>query len=100
LALDLQAKANVYVLNGDAPAQTAQVRQVSKTTLPILRDETLAVATQYDFLPKAGQPMGNMSGVAQMGFVIIDTKGIIRVQRADIYFGEHAGQILYILKIL
>ena len=80
--------------------QTAQVRQISKVTLPILRDENLAVATQYDFLPKAGQPMAGMSGVSQMGFVIIDTQGTIRVQRVDIYFGEHAEQILDILKIL
>ena len=97
---DLQAKANVYVINPDDPAQTAQVRQISKITLPILRDENLAVATQYDFLPKPGQPMGGMAGVPQMGFVVIDTQGIIRVQRADIYFGEHATQILDILNIL
>lgn len=44
--------------------------------------------------------MGGMSGVAQMGFVVIDGEGMIRVQRADILFGEHAGQIMEILEII
>ncbi len=44
--------------------------------------------------------MGGMMGVAQMGFVIVDGRGTIRVQRADIYFGRHAGQIAEILRRL
>ena len=50
-------------------------------------------------VPKPGQPMGGMRGVAQMGFVVVDPKGVIRIQRADILFGQHAGQILEIIKI-
>lgn len=77
------------------------MRQLSgATTLPILYDEKLEVAGQYDFLPKPGQPMGGMSGIPQMGFVIIDTQGIIRVQRVDIYFGRNAGQMLELLEEL
>jgi len=96
----LQAKADIYTINRDPPAQTAQVRQLSGTTLPILYDETLEAAGQYDFLPKPGQPMGGMSGIPQMGFVIIDAQGIIRAQRVDIYFGDYAGQMLEILESL
>lgn len=44
--------------------------------------------------------MGGMSGVSQMGFVVIDAEGIIRIQRADILFGEHAAQIVEILEII
>ena len=44
--------------------------------------------------------MGPMSGIPQMGFVIIDAHGIIRVQRVDILFGENAGQILEILEAI
>ncbi len=44
--------------------------------------------------------MGNMSGVPQMGFVIIDAEGIIQVQRVDLYFGRHAGQIVDIVNSL
>ena len=68
--------------------------------MPVLLDRQLAVARQYDLLPKPSQPMGGMSGVAQMGWVIVDTGGTIRVQRADIQFGSHAGQMLEILQIL
>jgi peroxiredoxin len=99
-ASELQTRADVYTINLDPPEQAAQVRQMSDLTLPILRDENLAVVSQYDFAPKRGQPMGGMSGVAQMGFIIIDTQGIIRVQRVDLYFGEHVGQILEIIEIL
>jgi hypothetical protein len=38
-----------------------------------------------------------MSGVGQMGYVIIDANGTIRVQRVDIQFGQHAPQIPEIL---
>jgi len=69
-------------------------------SFPVLLDRDLAVARQYDLLPKPGQPMGGMRGVAQMGFVLVDPKGVIRVQRADILFGQHAGQILEMVKIL
>jgi len=66
----------------------------------VLLDPRLAVARQYDLLPKPGQPMGGMSGISQMGFVIVDAAGTIRVQRVDILFGEHAGQLREILGLL
>ncbi len=66
----------------------------------MLLDPRLAVARQYDLLPKPGQPMGGMSGISQMGFVIVDAAGTIRVQRVDILFGEHAGQLREILGLL
>lgn len=46
-------------------------------------------------LPGVGRPMGGL-----VGFVVIDSKGIIRVQRVDIDFGAHARQILAILRII
>lgn len=68
--------------------------------MPILYDQDLVVANQLDFLPQQGQPMGGMSGIPQMGFVIIDAQGMIRAQRVDIYFGNNANQILDILAML
>lgn len=44
--------------------------------------------------------MGGMTGVAQMGWVIIDAGGTIRVQRADIQFGSHATQMLEVLRLI
>lgn len=64
---------------------------------PDLVDQDLSVVRFFDFLPKPGQPMGGMSGVAQMGFVVIDANGTIRIQRVDVNFGDHAGQIHDIL---
>lgn len=51
-------------------------------------------------LPKPNQPMGMMSAVAQIGFVIVDRGGVIRLQRVDTHFGDHAGQILDILRLI
>lgn len=96
----LRQRAEVYVLNSDTPQQSLRLRAITGISFPVLLDSDLAVARRYDLLPKAGQPMGAMRGVAQMGFVVIDPQGVIRVQRVDILFGQHASQILEIINIL
>lgn len=90
----------MYVINSDTPEGSRQLKQITGISLPVLLDQQLTVAQQYDFLPKAGQPMGGMSGVAQMGFVVVDGNGTIRVQRADIHFGQDADQMLQIVRML
>jgi len=90
----------VYVINSDSPQDSQRLKQITHTTLPVLLDRQLAWARQYDMLPKSNQPMGMMSGVGQMGFVVIDASGSIRVQRVDINFGQHASQILDILRLI
>ncbi len=99
-AAPLRQSADVFVLNRDTPEESRRLLQITGVSFPVLLDRDLAVARQYDLLPKPGQPMGGMRGVAQMGFVVVDPQGVIRVQRADILFGQHAGQILEIVKIL
>jgi len=96
----LEKQAHVYVINSDTPDDSRRLKRITETTLPVLLDRRLDVARRYDFRPKPGQPMGGMMGVAQMGFVIADARGVIRVQRVDIYFGQHAGQMLEILRLL
>ena len=96
----LRQKADLYIINRDTPEESRRLKQMSGTSLPVLLDPELTIARQYDLLPKPNQPMGGMTGVAQMGFVIIDARGTIRVQRVDVYFGRHASQILEILGIL
>jgi peroxiredoxin len=96
----LRQQADVYVINSDTPESSQRLKQISGISLPVLLDRQLAVARQYDMLPKPNQPMGGMTGVAQMGWVIVDGAGTIRVQRADVGFGIHAGQMLEILQIL
>jgi len=96
----LSQQADVYVINSDAPDASVQLKQITHISLPVLLDRQLAWARQYDMLPKSNQPMGMMSGVGQMGFVVIDGAGTIRVQRVDINFGQHASQIVDILRRL
>ena len=96
----LQQQADTYVINSDAPDGSVRLKQVTHITLPVLLDRQLAWARLYDMVPKPNQRMGMMSGVGQMGFVVIDASGTIRVQRVDIQFGQHAPQILEILRRL
>lgn len=88
------------MINGDTPENSRRLKQISGISVPVLLDRQLAVPRQYDMLPKAGQPMGGMSGVAQMGWVIVDASGTIRVQRADVQFGSHTSQMLEVLRLI
>lgn len=90
----LREQAEVYVVNPDTPENSRRVRQVAGIRLPILLDPGYTIARRFD-LPGDGRPMGGL-----VGFVVIDGKGIIRVQRVDLDFGSHAGQILDIVRAL
>lgn len=90
----------MYVINSDTPENSRRLKQITGIAVPVLLDRNLDVARQYDLLPKRGQPMGGMSGVAQMAFVVVDGAGTIRVQRVDLQFGSHAGQMLEILRLI
>jgi peroxiredoxin len=96
----LEQYADVYVINSDTPENSRKLKEMKGITIPVLLDRDLAVARQFDMLPKPGQPMGGMGGVAQMGFVVIDGNGTIRVQRVDTHFGQDADQIFEILMFI
>ena len=96
----LRLRADVFVVNSDTPEGSRQLKRRSGISLPVLLDPELQVARSYDMLPKPNQPMGMMSGVTQMGFVIADGRGTIRVQRVDVNFGAHTDQILEILRLI
>ncbi|MGH2425402.1 MAG: redoxin domain-containing protein, partial [bacterium] len=72
----LRERAEVYILNRDTPQESLRLREITGISFPVLLDSDLAVARRYDLLPKPGQPMGGMRGVAQMGFVVVDPKGV------------------------
>lgn len=82
----------MYVINPDTVESNRKVRQMSGLSIPILLDPEYSVAKMYD-LPGDGRPMRGL-----VGFVIMDRQGLIRVQRVDIDFGSHGGQIVRILK--
>jgi len=84
----------VYVINPDTADNNKKVREASRLSIPILLDPGYTVAKMFD-LPGQGRPMNGL-----VGFVVIDGKGSIRLQRVDIDFGSHAGQIVEIVKIV
>lgn len=47
---------------------------------------------------KPNWPMGGMGRFPEMGYLIVDGKGIIRAQRVDVYFGQAGDQILQWLR--
>ena len=84
----------------DTGEQVRQVVQEIGATFPLLSDPDLSATTQFDMQLREGWPMGGMGTFPEMGYVIVDGKGIIRAQRVDVYFGESASQILKWLKEL
>ena len=72
----LRKEADLYVLNRDDPEASRRLKAMSGISVPVLLDGELTVARAYDFLPKPGQPMGGMAGVAQMGFVMWTARGV------------------------
>jgi peroxiredoxin len=81
------------MINPDTVENNRKVREMSRLSIPILLDPNYSVARMYD-LPGQGRPMRGL-----VGFVIMDKRGIIRVQRVDIDFGSHAPQIVQILRV-
>lgn len=84
----------------DTGDQAQQVVQETGATFPLLSDPDLSVTQQFDMQLREGWPMGGMGNFPEMGYVIVDSKGMIRAQRVDVYFGEAGPQILKWLKDL
>lgn len=84
----------------DSGDQAAEVVQKTGATFPILADPELKVTTQYDMQLRPEWPMGMMGQFPEMGFVVVDGKGIVRAQRVDLSFGNAAIQLLPRLKEL
>src|SRR5258707_1056809 len=90
----------VISINPDAGDRAQQVVQRIGATFSLLSDPDLSVTRQFDMQLRAGWPMGDMGNFPEMGYVIVDGKGIIRAQRVDVYFGDAGVQILKWLKEL
>lgn len=91
---ELRALADVYVVNVDTPENSRMLKLRTGTSVPVLLDNGLAVSRSYDMQARPGVPMGGMTGVPAMGFVIVDGKGIVRMQRSNLYFGQDADRML------
>jgi peroxiredoxin len=92
--------AEILSINPDVGEQARQVAQQTGATFPLLSDPDLSVTTQFDMHLKPNWPMGGMGNFPEMGYIIVDGKGLIRAQRVDLRFGEHADEILRLLQKL
>jgi alkyl hydroperoxide reductase subunit AhpC len=98
---ELTALAKVYVVNVDIPDNSRWLKELDKITVPVLLDnDNLRVSRLYDMHSQPGRPMGGMTDVPTMGFVVIDGEGVIRKMRANIYFGRDADYLIRVLKTL
>jgi len=95
---ELRPLADLIAIGADTPTSIKQTQAASKASFPLLRDPDLKVAKQYDMQLRGDWPMGMMGDYPEMGYVIIDMKGVIRWQRVDLNFGDHAGDIVAVLK--
>ena len=92
---------NVFVSNGyDTPDSLKQTRAGSGASFPLLSDTELTVTRLYDMQLRAGWPMAGMGEIPEMGYVVVDSQGLIRLQRVDIHFGDHVDDILQALQAL
>lgn len=81
----------------DTPESLRQTQAGSRASFLLLADKDLTVTRLYDMQLRPEWPMGGMGEIPEMGYVIIDGAGKIRLQRVDLYFGDNAGQMLDIL---
>ncbi|MBI4083663.1 MAG: redoxin domain-containing protein [Candidatus Lambdaproteobacteria bacterium] len=97
----LRQLAEIYVVNVDTPENSRMLKRLTGISVPVLLDSNaLAVSRRYDMHARPGVPMGGMRGVPAMGFVIVDGRGIVRVQRSHLFFGQDAELMLKTLRSL
>ena len=77
----------VMALSIDAPTLAAQTASRVGLHFPLLSDPQAQVIRQYRMF----DPLGSM---AQMGYVLIDGRGLMRAREVDPRFGAHSEAIL------
>lgn len=91
---EITALAELVVINVDHPDNSRWLKEFTGISVPVLLDNDLRVARRYDMHSRPGLPMGGMTGVPTMGFVVIDAAGIVRDMRAHINFGQDADYLI------
>ena len=82
----------------DTPESLKQTQAGSGASFPLLSDIDLTVTHMYDMQLRPGWPMAGMGEIPEMGYVVVDGEGLIRLQMVDIYFGANAEDILQALR--
>ena len=82
----------------DTPESLKQTQAGSATSFPLLADIEMKVTPLYDMQLRSNWPMGGMGDIPEMGYVVVGADGRIKLQRVDLNFGDHADDILTVLK--
>ena len=79
--------AEVFAISKDSPGDARRMATELGLGFPVLSDPSMEVIIRYGM-------KGEAMAMADMGYVLIDATGRIRVRRIDREFGEHAGELV------
>jgi len=83
--------AEVFAISKDGTEDAGRMAKDLGLDFPVLSDPSMEVIGRYG-MKGAGMPM------ADMGYVVIDRAGRVRMRKIDRTFGEHIGEIVQTLK--
>lgn len=83
--------AEVFAISKDSAADAQRIVAEVGLDFPVLSDPSMEMISRYGMMGE-GMPM------ADMGYVLIDASGRVRVRRIDRQFGEHAAEIVNALQ--
>lgn len=83
--------AEVFAISKDNRADARRMATQARLDFPVLSDPSMEAISGYGMQSRKMQ-------MADMGYVLIDTSGRVRVRRIDRRFGEHASEIVEALR--
>jgi peroxiredoxin len=85
----LKGLANVVAVSTDPPSESRKLDELLNGTFPLLSDPRLQVISAYQMRHQMGSET-----VGNMGYVIIDGRGVVRKIAVDPLFGRHSDAII------
>ena len=92
---ELKQSAEVVAISVDPPSESRKLDQLLNGAFHLLGDPDLRVISAYQMRHQMGS-----GTVGNMGYVIIDGRGVVRKTEVDPLFGRHAEVILGSLREL
>ncbi len=84
--------AEVFAISKGSTADAQRMAAEVGLDFPVLSDPSMETISRYGM-------MGEEMPMADMGYVLIDAVGRVRVRRIDRQFGEHAADIAHALAV-
>jgi peroxiredoxin len=83
--------AKVFAISKDNRGDARRMATQARLDFPVLSDPAMEAISGYGMQSKKML-------MADMGYVLIDARGTVRVHRIDRQFGEHAAEIVEALR--